>query len=67
MLLTLTDFTDVHHLIVIGHPLGGGSVIEPLADLLARTSQNIDLDIPPDSTGLGDDLGLLNILKAINC
>jgi hypothetical protein len=62
----ITGFSDIQHLIVIGHSLGGDSVIELATDFLAPTSQNIDLGIQLDSVGFGDDVKPPNILKAIN-
>ena len=59
----IQSFSDINHLFVIGHLLGGDAVIELATDYLSKTTQMIDLSVQIDSVGLFDDIIPKDIIK----
>lgn len=65
------DFVNLHRqdtccLIVIGHSLGGDSVIELANDFLNPAGIRVNLSIQIDSVGVGDEVLPANIMMGIN-
>lgn len=57
---------DIWTLVIIGHSLGGDSVIELAEDFLLPAGKNVDLTIQIDSVGVGDEVLPSNVDTGIN-
>ena len=62
----IRQHNDLSTLVLIGHSLGGDSVIELADTLLRPAGASVDLAIQIDSVGIGDEVLSQNVARGIN-